>query len=76
MEDVKSVNQGKLKGLVKSTRTPQGPSPSIWQVRICLGGARCNAVQFGLEKEGCLPKVRIGDCDQEPDATCRGMFHD
>lgn len=33
--------------------------------------ARCNAVQFGLEKEGCLPKVRIGDCDQEPDATCQ-----
>ena len=36
MEDVKSVNQGKLKGLVKSTRTPQGPRPPFY-----LAGIRC-----------------------------------
>jgi hypothetical protein len=67
MKDVKSVNQGKLKGLVKSTRTPPFYLAGTHRPR----GARCDAVQFGLEKEGCLPKVRIGDCDQESDATCR-----
>jgi hypothetical protein len=63
MVDVKSVNQGRLKGLVKSTRTPQGlTSPSIWQVRIYLGVRDVMPCSSDWrKKEGCLPKVRIGD---------------
>lgn len=63
--------KGKPKGLLVKEHAQT--LPSIWQVHLPRGAA-CNAVQFGLGKEGCLPKARIGDCDQEPDATCPTVY--
>ena len=56
----------KLKGFVriqKHAHTPES-SPFYLAVTHLPRGARCNG-------ERGLPKVRIGDCDEEPDATCQ-----
>ena len=76
MADVKGV-KGKPEGLVKKhAHTPGSLLPPFYSggtlAHLALGVRDVTPCSSDWRKEGCLPKVQIGDCDQELDATCQG----